>query len=264
MARLGRSCVRLAAGVAIILALTMALAGRTAEAAEIRVFSANGVKAIMADLVPRFESTTSHKLIVTFGEAGELRRRIVNGEAFDLAFLPAQTLRDMATLGKIAASSMVDIASGDVGMAVRAGADKPDTSSAEAFKRWLLAAATIVITDPASGGVSGVHFASVLQRLGIVDQIEPKLRLTKGELNAELVARGEAELAVQFAHEIRGVAGVEFVALPPEFRRSIVFSAGIPATTKERAGANELIAFLSGPAAAPTIAARGMEPAAGK
>jgi molybdate transport system substrate-binding protein len=261
--RLARSA-RLAAGFLIISALTMALAGRAAEAAEIQVFSANGVKAVMADLVPRFESITSHKLIVTYGEAGELRRRILEGGVFDLAFLPAQTLRDMATLGKVAAGSMVDIASSDVAMAVRAGADKPDTSSADAFKRWLLGAATIVITDPASGGVSGVHFASVLQRLGIADQIEPKLRLTKGVLNAELVARGEAELAVQLAHEIRGVEGVEFVPLPPEFQRSIVFAAGIPAAAKERAGAKELIAFLSGPAAAQMIAARGMEPAAGK
>ena len=255
---------RLTAGFTNIWALTMALAGRAADAAEIRVFSANGVKAVMADLVPRFESTTGHKLIVTFGEAGELRRRILEVGDFDLAILPAQTLRDMATLGKIAASSMVDIASSDVGMAVRTGGDKPDTSSAGAFKRSLLAAATIVITDPASGGVSGVHFAGVLQRLGIAEAIGPRLRLTRGELNAELVARGEAELAVQLAHEIRAVAGVEFVPLPPEFQRSIVFSAGIPAATKERAGADELIAYLSGPAAAKMIVARGMEPAAGK
>src|SRR5712671_3708377 len=154
MAVLGRGLARLAAGLAIISALVMALAGRAVEAAEIQVFSANGVKAVMADLVPRFESITGHKLIVTYGEAGELRRRILEVGGFDLAFLPAQTLRDMATLGKIAASSMVDIASSDVGMAVRTGGDKPDTSSAGAFKRSLLAAGTIVITDPASGGVS--------------------------------------------------------------------------------------------------------------
>jgi len=261
--RLARSAA-LAAGVAIISALVMALAGRAADAAEIQVFSANGVKAVMADLVPRFESTTGHKLTVTYGEAGELRRRILEVGGFDLAFLPAQTLRDMATLGKVVAGSMVDIASSDVAMAVRAGAEKPDTSSPDAFKRWLLGAATIAITDPASGGVSGVHFASVLQRLGITDRIESKLRLTRGELNAELVARGEAEMAVQLAHEIRAVQGVEFVPLPAEFQRSIVFAAGLAAAPKERAAAKELLAFLSGPVAAPMIAARGMEPAAGK
>jgi molybdate transport system substrate-binding protein len=242
----------------------MALAGRSAQAAEIRVFTANGVKAIMADVMPRFESTTGHKLIVTQGEAGVLRRRIVEGEGFDVAFLPAQSLRDLATLNKVAANSMVDIAHTDVGMAVREGATKPDTSSAEAFKRSLLAAATIVITDPASGGVSGVHFASVLQRLGIADAIEPRLRLTRDVINAELVARGEAEMAVQLSHEIRSVAGVEFVALPLEFQRSVVFSAGLaggtPGSAEVHAAAKELIAFLVGPAAAPMIVARGMVP----
>jgi len=254
----------LTVGFAIIAALTMALAGRAAEAAEIRVFTANGVKMIMADVVPRFESTTGHKLIITRGEAGVLRRRIVEGEGFDVAFLPAQSLRDLATLNKVAANSMVDIAHSDVGMAVREGAAKPDTSSAEAFKRSLLAAASIAITDPASGGVSGVHFASVLQRLGIADAVEPRLRLTRDVINAELVARGEAEMAVQLSHEIRSVAGVEFVALPLEFQRSVVFSAGIatgaPGSAEAQAAAKELIAFLVGPAAAPMIVARGMEP----
>ena len=231
------------------------------EAAEIRVFSANGVKAIMADVVPRFESMTGHKLIVTRGEAGVLRRRILEGDGFDVAFLPAQALRDLATLNKVAANSMVDIAHTDVGMAVRAGATKPDTSSADAFKRSLLAAATIVITDPASGGVSGVHFVSVLKRLGIADALEPRLRLTQDVLNAEVVARGEAEMAVQLSHEIRSVAGVDFVPLPLEFQRSVVFAAGIAvvAPAEVQAAAKELIAFLSGPVAAPMIVAHGME-----
>ena len=142
-----RKRLRLAAvGFGAIAALTVVLAGGAVEAAEIRVFSANGVKAVMADLVPRFESTSGHKLIVTYGEAGELRRRILEVGDFDLAVLPAQTLRDMATLGKIAAGSMIDIASSDVGMAVRTGGNKPDTSSAGAFKRSLLAAEGIIVS----------------------------------------------------------------------------------------------------------------------
>jgi molybdate transport system substrate-binding protein len=261
MARLGRGSATLAVGFAIIAALTMALTGRAADAADIRVFCANGVKTIMADVVPRFESATGHKLIVTRGEAGVLRRRIIEGDGFDVAFLPAQSLRDLATLTKVAASSMVDIAHSDVGMAIRAGATKPDISTAEKFKAWLLGAATIAITDPASGGVSGVHFASVLKRLGIADAMGSRLRLTTDVLNAELVARGEAEMAVQLAHEIRTVAGVEFVALPAEFQRSIVFAAGVATASHEQAPATELLAFLSGPAVAPMVVAHGMEPA---
>ena len=251
----------LAAAVAIVSALTIALAGRSAEAAEVRVFSANGVKLIMAELVPRFESATGYKLIVTRAGPGELRRRILDGQEFDVAFLPAETLRDLATLGKIAAGSMVDIARSDIGIAVREGSEKPDTSSAEAFKRSLLAAASIAITDPASGGVTSVHFVNVLKRLGIADAIEPRLRLTRDISNAELVARGEAEMAVELAHEIRSVAGVEFVPLPLEFQRGIVFAAGIAAGAPESAEAKALITFLTGPSVAPMIVAAGMEAA---
>jgi len=164
------------------------------------------VKTIVGDLVPQFETATGHKVTVSFGEAGELRHRILEGgEAFDLAFLPSAVLGDLATRGKIARDTMVDSARTEVGMGVRAGATKPDTSSTEAFKRSLLAMRSIVITDPATGGVSGVHYASVLQRLGIADEIKPKLRLTRGVLNAEFVGRGEADLLgdgfLRFVHE---------------------------------------------------------------
>jgi len=254
-----------AAGFAIIAALTIVFAGRSAEAEEIRVFSANGAKLIMAELVPRFESTTGQKLSVTRAGPGELRQRILEGVGFDVAFLPAETLRSLATLGKVVPGSMVDIARSDIGLAVRAGAEKPDTSSAEAFKRALLGAATIAITDPSSSGVTSVYFMDVLKRLGIADKIEPKLRLTKDVSNSELVARGEAEMAVELAHEIHAVAGVEFVPFPPDFQRGIVFAAGVsteaPRSADVQAGVKSLIAFLSGPAAAPMIVAAGLEPA---
>ncbi len=256
------------AALGIITGVAMVLAGNDAAAAEIRVFSAHGVKTIVGELLPRFEGITGHHSRVIFGEAGELRHRILDGEGFDLALLPAATLAELAKRGKIAAASVVDIARTDVGIGVRARGAKPDTGSAEAFKRSLQAASSIVITDPASGGVSGVHFADVLRRLGIAHEMNPKLKLTRGALNAEMVADGEAELAVQLAHEIRAVAGVEFVPLPAELQRSIVFSVGlaaqIAAGSHQRAAAVELIEFLSGRAAASMIAATGMEPAAGR
>jgi molybdate transport system substrate-binding protein len=226
----------------------------------IRVFSANGVKAVVGDLAPRFAEATSIRPAVRFGEAGEVREWILSGEAFELAFLPAATLAELAQLGRIDPRSVVEIARTDVGMGVRAGAAKPDTGSTEGFRRSLIAAHGIVITDPDSGGVSGVHFAGVLRHLGIVDALAPRLILTRGALNAALVARGEADLAVQLAHEIHAVTGVEFVAMPREFARTITFSAGVPAAASR--AARELIGFLSGPEAAAIISAGFMQPAA--
>jgi molybdate transport system substrate-binding protein len=227
----------------------------------VRVFSANGVKAVIADLAPRFAEVTDIRLAVQFGEAGELRERIVAGEAFDLALLPAATLAEVAQLGRIDPGSVVEIARTEIGIGVRAGADRPNTGSPEDFRRSLLAARAIVITDPDSGGVSGVHFAGVLRMLGIADALAPKLVLTRGALNATWVARGEADLAVQLAHEIHAVAGVDFVPMPRDFARTITFSAGLPAAASR--GATELIGFLSGQEGAAIITAKGMQPAAG-
>jgi molybdate transport system substrate-binding protein len=227
----------------------------------VRVFSANGVKAVVGDLAPRFAEATGIRPALQFGEAGELRERIAAGEAVDLALLPAATLTELARLGRIDPGAMVEIARTAVGIGVRAGAAKPDTGSAEGLRRVLLAARAIVITDPDSGGVSGVHIAEVLRALGIAETVAPRLILTRGALNAAYVARGEADLAVQLAHEIHAVPGVDFVPMPAEFARTVTFSAGLPAAASREA--TELIGFLSGQEAARIIAARGMQPAAG-
>jgi len=225
----------------------------------VRVFSANGVKAVMGDLALRFSEATGRRLAASFGEAGEVRGRILNGNPFDLALLPTATLADLAGLGRISRDSIVAIACTEVGMAVRTGAARPDIDSANVLRGWLLGMRSIVITDPESGGVSGVHFAEVLRRLGITEKLAPRLRLTRAALNAVPVARGEADLAVQLAHEIRAVAGVDFVPMPCEFARTITFSAGIPPAASEDARA--LIGFLSGQEAGSIIAAAGMQPA---
>src|SRR3954452_23723811 len=114
----------------------------------IHVLSANGIKAVVGDLAPRFPQATGIRLAVQFGEAGELRERILAGEAFDLALLPAATLAELGRLGRIDPASVVEIARTEIGIGVPAGAGKPDTASAEGLRRLLLAARAIVITDP--------------------------------------------------------------------------------------------------------------------
>ena len=156
---------------------------------------------------------------------------------------------------------IVAIACTEVGMAVRTGAARPETGWPTCSVTGCSACRSIVITDPESGGVSGVHFAGVLRHLGITDKLAPRLRLTRGALNAVPVARGEADLAVQLAHEIRAVAGVDFVPMPCGTSRTITFSAGIPPVASE--DARKLIGFLSGQEAA-LIAAAGMQPAVDK
>ena len=165
--------------------------------------------------------------------------------------------------GKAIRGSEVILARGTVGISVRAGASKPDISSVEAFKRSLLAAKSIAYADPAQGGASGVHFARVLEQLGITEEMKPKTKRLPGAGAGQVVARGEAELGVSGTMDLLSVAGADFVGpLPAELQNKsdFVYLAAILKGTKEAEAANALIQHLLAPAAARMIKAKGMEP----
>ena len=250
--------------IVIFLALVIVGGGVLADAAEVKVLCANGMRDTVRDLREQLESATGQKVTLTFGEAGNLRRGLQAGDGGDVIILPRTVMDQALTDGKIAPETTVDLARTEIGVGVRAGAAKPDMSSADGFKRALLAAKAIVITDPASGGVSGVHMADVFRRLGIAEQIKPLLKLNTGGHNAEFVAKGEADMAFQLANEVRAVPGIVFIPLPTEFRRVFVFSAALGASAKDSPAAKAVLQFLSGPAGAAAISARRLEPLAGK
>jgi molybdate transport system substrate-binding protein len=256
---LTRSAIVIVTGIAIFCSFSSTT---VTHAAEIKVLSVNGVKLVLPDLVSNFEQNSQHKVAVSLGEAGVLRKRIEGGEAFDVAILPRPATDALMQQTKIAAGSPVDVVRAAFGIGTRSGAPKPDTSSLDAFKRSLLAAKSIVYTDPATGGVTGVFFARVLDELSITNEIKQKSRLTSGVLNAEFVARGEAEVAFQMRHEILAVPGIEFVPLPSEYQKNgvVIFTASVSANAKERDAADAFVQFLSGPVAIPLIKAKGMEP----
>jgi hypothetical protein len=170
--------------------------------------------------------------------------------------LPRIVLDQAVADGNIVPGTIIDIAQSSIGIGVRKEGPKPDISSAEKFKQVLLAAKTIVVGDPASGGVAGVHVADVFRRLGIMDQLAPKLELTRGQRNAEFVAKGEADIAVQLSNEIRIVPGIEFIPFPPEFGRTFVFSAGLGSNAKDANAAKTMLQFLAGPETAAVVEAR--------
>ena len=120
------------------------------------------------------------------------------------------------------------------------------------------------ITDPAVGGASGIHFEKILDRLGIVKEIKAKSILNARAAttpNAEIVARGDAELGIQLISEIVSVSGAELLGpLPAELQAMTTISAGIVMTASEPDAARVLIKFLTSPAAATVIKATGMEP----
>ena len=174
------------------------------------------------------------------------------------------TLKELSQQGKIAPGSGTVLARVGIGVAVRTGAPKPDIGSLEAFKRALLAAKSVVYTDPAVGGASGIHFVQVMERLGITQEMKAKSILNAQAAtvpSAEIVARGEAELGIQLISEIVSVNGAEFLGpLPGDLQAMTLVSAGIVARTKEPQAARALLGFLTSPAAASLLKAAGMEP----
>lgn len=228
---------------------------------EIKVMSSGGLKGVISELAGAFERAKGHKLVTAFASPTTVKNRIEGGEATDVAVMSATLIDDLVQHGRLVGDSRVPVARSGIGIAVRAGAPKPDIGSAEALKRTLLNAKSIVCGDPAFGGASGVHFQKVIERLGIADEVRRKARLNSGSFNAEFVARGEAELAVQQISEIVPVKGADLVGpLPAELQLTTVFAAAVSTNAAQAAAARQFIAFLIAPEAQRVIAANGMEP----
>ena len=236
--------------VTVTISFATALAAPTAsDAAEIKVLTTRAMNHVLTELAGAFQRTSEHKVALILAPPAEIKRRIVNGEIVDVAMSGSGIIEDLVQQGKIARDSALTLARVGYGVAVRAGSAKPDIASVEAFKRALLAARSIVYTDPAVGGESGIHFEKVLDRLGIAKEIKAKSILNARAAttpNAEIVARGEAELGVQLISEIVFVPGAELLGpLPAELQAMNVISAGIVTTASEPDAARVLFKFLT-------------------
>jgi len=229
-------------------------------AADIKVLTAGAMRGVLAELLPRFETDTGHKVSLDNATAGMLAQRIEAGEAFDVAVITPKAIDGLIGKGKIAPGSRVDVAKVGIGVAVKAGAPLPDIATVEGFKRTLLAARSVAYIDPKAGGSSGIYFDGLLDRLGIAGEIRQKAKLKQGGHVADLVAAGEAEVAVHQISEIVPVKGVVLVGpLPAEVQNFTTYTAAIGADAKDAAAAKALVERLAGPAAWPILKMKGME-----
>ena len=227
-----------------------------AAAAEITLVASNAVNVILDELVPQFERAQGHKVAMRLGVASALRKEIEDGAAFDVAILVGE-LDSLVKQGMVAAGTPVALGRSGYGLAVRDGAPKPDIATTEAFKRAMLDATSVGYTK---GGGSGAYFLRLLDRLGIAEAMQPKLR--PGTNMQAAVARGDVEMTVNGIVPILRAPGIELVGpLPPELQSYSTFTIGLSAATKERGAAMELVQFLTSPAAAAVFTRRGVEPA---
>jgi molybdate transport system substrate-binding protein len=224
--------------------------------AAIKILSGGAMKSLMVEVVPLFERASGAKVDIRFALTSVLQKEIEDGLAFDIALLPRPELDALARAGKIAAGTQTDVTRSAVGLAVRAGAPKPDIGTVEAFKRTLLKAKSIAYSD----GPSGAYIAELMARLGIAEEMKPKTKLTS-RLVAEIVAEGEAEVGMQQIVAILPVKGADLVGpLPSELQNIIVYAAGLAANAAQSGPARTFIAFLAMPEVLRLIQAKGMEP----
>jgi len=232
--------------------------GGGADGAELKIFGSRVTKMVIADIGSQFEEETGYKPVVVSDVAAVMKRRIEQGEAFDLAVLVDFQTDDLIKAGKLVAATRADVMRAGIGVAVRRGAAKPDIGTLDAFRQTLLAAKSVTYLRE---GASTRHLKDIFERLGITDALKSKTTQPITESVSEMVADGEAELGIIVIPNILSVPGAELVGpLPPELQSYIVFTAAVSAQSRNQQAASALIKLLTSPPTADVIRAKGMEP----
>jgi molybdate transport system substrate-binding protein len=242
--------------IAAIAGLALPLLAGQAQAAEIKVLASTAVKTTLEELGPQFEKATGNKVEFDFAPAAILKTKIDQGTAFDVAILTVPVTDSLAGAGKID-TARTTIAHSGIGVAIHKGAPKPDISTTEAFKRTLLDAKSVGFT---AAGATGAYLKTLFEKLGIADELKPKLKLLQGAAG-EAAANGDVEIGMTQISEILPYANAELVGpLPSEVQSYTYFSAAVSAASREADVAKAFIKFLAAPAALAVIKAKGMEP----
>lgn len=229
---------------------------------EVKLLAAGALKPGIDGLAAEFEKSSGSKLTVAYGTAGAVVDRVQKGEAADVVIATGPQIDDLQKQGKVVPGSRVDIAKVGLGVFVRKGSAKPDLSSVEGFTRSLSTAKTIVYVDPASGAASGIYIASLLDRLGLAAEMQPKTKLSPSPDAPlyESIASGEADLGFSLITEILAQPSVELAGpLPSAIQKYTQFAAGISTSSKQPDAGKALVTFLSSPAAQAVLRTKGFE-----
>jgi molybdate transport system substrate-binding protein len=196
----------------------------------IRLLSTLGVQGVMEELLPGLGT----QVTASYGPTKVQMEKLTAGETADVVILTEEAIRELSAAGRIEPASRVDLAVSLVGLAVRAGATRPDIGTPEALRGTLLAARSLVYSR---AGASGIFFAALLDRLGIAAEINAKATIIPSGLTGAPVARGEAELAIQQMSELMLVPGLDIIGpLPMELQEPLLFSAAVMRGAAAQAG----------------------------
>jgi molybdate transport system substrate-binding protein len=242
--------------IAAVLGLGFPFLAAQSEAAEVKVLASTAMKTVLEEIRPQFEKATGNNLVLAFGPAAVLKTNIDQGATFDVAILTLPLSKGLAEEGKTDAT-LTTIAHAGIGVAIHKGGPKPDISTTDAFKRSLLNAKSVGFT---AAGASGVYLKTLFDKLGIAEELKPKLKLLQGGAG-EAAANGEVEIGLTQISEILPYANAELVGpLPADIQSYTYFSASVSAASKEADAAKAFVKFLAAPDSLTVIKTRGMEP----
>ena len=233
------------------------------SAAEITVLSTGGARAVMTSLVPEYERISGDKVTISFATPGQMRDKLVQGEAADVAVGIAAIMPDLEKAGRIVAGTRAEFAASYVGVVVRAGAPKLNLATPDAIKRAVVGAKTVALSDPSAGTQLGATFIANSEKAGFGAEIKSRAKMINGPGSdvAQAVAKGEADMGVTLISEILPVQGASLAGeLPADFMPPTVMHALQVSGAKNPETAKKFLAFLKSPEARKAIEAKGMKP----
>jgi molybdate transport system substrate-binding protein len=241
-----------------LLAVATCFSPGAAWAADIAVLCSQGLKTVVEDLAPEFEAQTGDHLVVAYDTSALLKAQIEAGKPFDVVVLTPPLITALIQQGRVADGSATTLARTGIGLAVRKGAAHPDIATAEALKHALTSAGSVAYS---TSGVSGSMFLAALQKLGVADAVKAKAKAVPNGLTGDVIARGEADLAVQLMPELMSVSGVDVVGpFPADLQSYVVLTGGVSASATDKTRGEAFLAFLKKPPAAAVIRQKGLEP----
>jgi molybdate transport system substrate-binding protein len=231
--------------------------------ADIHVLTGGAPKEVLLELVPEFEKKTGHTVHIAYAVITAIREKLAAGEKPDVVLMPSPALAAQAKSGVMRDAPRPDLGIVRVGVVVREGAPKPDVATLDSFKKAVLAATSLVHSNPAATP-SGAHLATVWKRLGLTDAIKAKTTHRSAlDGGVQAIVNGEAEIGFYPLSEIISVKGVALAGmLPDEVQLDTVYAAGVLSASAAPDAAIALVTFLADPAHAKSWKHAGFEPVA--
>jgi len=216
-------------------------------AADLSVFSGGAPEAVLRALSPEFEKSSGHKLTYTFAIVTALQKRLLDGEKADVIFLPVPLIAELENALPMRKEGHGPLARVGLVVVVREGMALPDVSTTASFKKVLLAAKSIALSEAAIPG--GSYVLRMLGQMGIAEELKGRL-VMKGSIDGggDLIAKGDVDVGLYLLSEMRAVRGVAVAGLlPPELRVYVGYGSAVPASNAEPESALALIRFLTSP-----------------